>query len=122
MQSRKQKTAVLLFRGTHYYNFEHILSYMKKLHIMYETKMGFLPNTQISDVLKYQNNHLTLIKILILKNRMKWQNALPKTCSSSSILVFFRNMYYKFSVTKYHFHIQLASKSYLNPVIVLGLQ
>lgn len=90
MQSRKRKPAVLLSRGTYYYSFEHILSYMKKLHIMYETKLGFSPNAQISDVLRYQNNHLTLIKILILKkNRMKWQNTLPKTCSSSSILSFF---------------------------------
>lgn len=52
MQSRKQKPAVLLSRGTYYYSFEHILSYMKKLHIMYETKLGFSPNAQISDVLR----------------------------------------------------------------------
>lgn len=69
-------------KGTHCYNFVHILSYIK-IQVLYicETKMGFLHNTQFSEVLKYQNTDLTLIKILIFQNRMKWQNAFPKTCS-----------------------------------------
>lgn len=43
--------------------------------------MGFLHNTQISEVLKYQNTDLTLIKILTFQNGMKWQNAFSRTCS-----------------------------------------